>query len=1003
MSAEELRIQTSKTLEGLNPEQLALAQHIYGPVVGVAGPGSGKTHTVVSRVAYMIESGIHPDNIVMFSFTKKAAGEMKERVIKRIPSAQTMTVGTYHSFCARLLRKYANYLGFDSNFSIYDTEDSKKLLKQIANDPFYKPELILSKISGWKSRMITPTLAEQMAEDSFERKIASFYKEYQKQLKEQEAMDFDDLIGHTIDLLIDNPTVRQEVNERYQYIIADEFQDSSPKDIELIRLLAGEYKNICMIMDDCQCLLPGTMIKTTEGYSPVEGVTEDTDLIVASGHKSTAVSKPERVSSRHYSGKIVKVTTESGKVLQGTPNHMVFSRQVPIEGRQYVYLMFKKGLGYRIGRTSSVRQGSRKSIKNGYEVRLTQEKSDALWILKTCDSVEEAIYWESHYAYKYGIPQYVFHSRGTGLTNQSIQRLYNSIDTHERAMQLMKDEFIFESYPHFRPAGATRSYAKRLVLNFVMFGSKEIAKRTHNTAKLETINMHKHVTYSNTQDPEFADVISKHLTGGWYGKEEKYFSSTRVLVDYDHLHDETEAIAETLPEAEVHQKARLTEDNFDFTPLSHIREGMCVPIQKDGFIEEELVTKVEYSDYVGPVYDIDVKYYRNYIAEDIVVHNSIYSFRGADIDAVLALEEVFPDLETYLLRQNYRSTSTIVGASMSLISHNSNQIEKEIYTENEEGEKIVYMEALTQPEESAKVTKLVKSLIKTGEYSYKDIAILYRLSHLSRSIEDNFLANSIPYSIVGGLPFYARKEIKDIMSYIRLLHNGKDKQAFERVINVPKRGIGEKALNNILSVANEKKHATMNLIEVCKDVTLKGKAKKGLENFNEIMALLQDKSENGLTPGELIEEVINATDYRKYLLTEEDAEERLQNLVELKDIAEQYETLDDFIYNMSLNSVEEDNEETEDKVQLLTMHASKGLEFPVVIIIGANEGTTPHHKATTSKQVDEERRLFYVAISRAEKMLFITRPKNVNLKGQTIRTTASRFIDEIDDVYLMRL
>lgn len=634
MSAEELNIQISKTLEGLNPEQLQLAQHIYGPIVGIAGPGSGKTHTVVSRAAYMIESGIHPDNIVMFSFTKKAAGEMKERVTRRIPSAQSMTVGTYHSFCARLLRQYAHYVGYESSFSIYDSEDSKKLLKKIANDPFYKPELILSKISGWKSQLITPTLAEQLSQDRFDRKIASFYKEYQKQLKEQNAMDFDDLIGVAIDLLTENPTVRQEVNERYQYIFADEFQDSSTKDIELIRLLAGDYQNVCMIMDDCQ---------------------------------------------------------------------------------------------------------------------------------------------------------------------------------------------------------------------------------------------------------------------------------------------------------------------------------------------------------------------------------SIYSFRGADIDAVLALEEVFPDLETYLLRQNYRSTSTIVGASMSLISHNSSQIEKEIFTDNEKGEKIVYLESLTQNDESARVVKLIKGLVKTGEYSYKDIAILYRLSNLSRSAEDHLLANSIPYTIVGGLPFYARKEVKDIMSYVRLLHNNRDKQAFERVVNVPKRGIGEKALSEILVVANDKKNAKMGIIEVCKGISLKGRAKKGLENFNEIMALLQQKSEKGISPGELIEEIVNAIDYRAYLLAEEDAEDRLQNLLELKEIAEQYETLDDFIYNMSLNSVEESQEDQEDKVQLLTMHASKGLEFPVVIIIGANEGTTPHHRATTSKQVDEERRLFYVAISRAEKMLFITRPKNVSIKGQTIRTTASRFIDEIDEVYLMRL
>lgn len=634
VSAQELKIQLSKALEGLNPEQLELAKHIYGPCLGVAGPGSGKTATMVNRTAYMIESGIDPDNMLMFSFTKKAAGELKERIMKRIPNAQSITVGTYHSFCARLLRKYAHYLGYEANFSIYDNEDSKKLLKQIADDPFYKPDLILSKISGWKSRMITPTLSEQLAEDRFERKIASFYKEYQKQLKKHNAMDFDDLIGATIDLLTDHPSVKREVNERYQFITADEFQDSAAKDIELIRLLAGDSQNVCMIMDDCQ---------------------------------------------------------------------------------------------------------------------------------------------------------------------------------------------------------------------------------------------------------------------------------------------------------------------------------------------------------------------------------SIYSFRGADIGAVLALEEVFPDLETYLLRQNYRSTSTIVGASMSLISHNSSQIEKEIFTDNEKGEKIVYIESPSQPDEAAKVANLMKALVKTGEYSYKDMAVLYRLSHLSRAMEDALLSNTIPYSVVGGLPFYARKEVKDIMSYARLLYNSRDKQAFERVVNVPKRGIGDKALNAIFSVANEQKDAKIDLVETCKGVSLKGKAKKGLENFNYIMASLKDKSEQGLTPGELIEEIISVTDYRGYLLTEDDAEERIQNILELKTIADQYETLDDFIYNMSLNSVEEDEEQPEDKVQLLTMHSSKGLEYPVVFIIGANEGTSPHHKATTSKQVDEERRLFYVALSRAEKMLFITRPKNVTIKGQTMRTTASRFIDEIDDVYLMRL
>lgn len=622
-----------QALQGLNPEQLEFAQHIYGPCLAVAGPGSGKTHTVVSRAEHMINSGISPDNMLMFSFTKKAAGEMKERIIRRIPSAQTMTVGTYHSFCSRLLRKYAHYIGFEQNFTIYDTEDSKKVLKEIANDPFYKPEIILSTISGWKSKMITPLLAMEQAQDSFQRKIASFYTAYQKALKEQNAMDFDDLISWTIVLLQDNPSVKAEVNERYQYITTDETQDSSKKDLELIRLLAGDAENVCMIMDDCQ---------------------------------------------------------------------------------------------------------------------------------------------------------------------------------------------------------------------------------------------------------------------------------------------------------------------------------------------------------------------------------SIYSFRGADIEAVLGLSEIFPDLKQYLLTQNYRSTSTIVGASMNLISYNHDQIEKHIFTDNAEGEKIVYMECNNQQDESARVMRMIKGLVKNGEYQYKDIAILYRLSYLSRIMEDQLLSNSIPYTVIGGTPFYGRKEVKDIMAYVRILYNNRDKQAFERVVNLPKRSIGEKTIEKIVAFSNQH-FLKEGFLEASKSMSLKGKAKTGIGNFNEIIRILLEKYHENCTPRELVEAITETIQYERYLKeTDPEAEDRLQNIQELFNIADQYETIEDFIYSMSLNSVEEEGA-PENKVQLLTMHASKGLEFPVVIVVGANEGVCPHHKAETTKKVDEERRLFYVAVSRAEKLLFITRPKLTTIRGQTMFSKESRFIKEMGEDYLMQV
>lgn len=627
----------SKILEELNEDQKKPVLDYKGPSFVVAGPGSGKTHTIVSRVSYMIEDGIRPENILLFTFTRKAANELKERVQRKIGNkAEGITVGTYHSVCSRLLRKYAIYLGYESNFSIYDEEDKEKLLKKIVTDNQIKPGVVSHYISSWKNKMITPEEAMVMAEDTFENLSAQYYQEYQRQMKEQNAFDFDDLIYMTIRLLSNYTSVLEEITERYQYILADEFQDSSDRDIELIRLLAGYHENVCMILDDEQ---------------------------------------------------------------------------------------------------------------------------------------------------------------------------------------------------------------------------------------------------------------------------------------------------------------------------------------------------------------------------------SIYGFRGSNVQAVLRMSEHFPGLKEFVLRQNYRSTKTIVGAARSLIEHNTDQIEKEVFTENEEGEKVVYFECDNPQEEAIKVVKIIKGLTRFDDFEKKDIAILYRMSYLSRVIEEALLRNGISYDVVGGVPFYARKEIKDVMSYVRFVYNPKDLQAFERIINTPKRGIGKKGLENIGSVANSLQGDKINLIEACKNAELKGKAKKGLEDFVNVVETLQSMVEEGEAPKDIIQSVITLTNYKEYLMdTERDAEERLANLVELEMIAEQYDNLDDFIYSMSLDSSidSEDEQEDNDRVQLLTMHSSKGLEFKAVIIVGANEGIVPHWKADTFREIEEERRLFYVAMTRAEKMLFITRPKIMHVNGSPMSAKPSKFISEIDDHYLLK-
>lgn len=585
----------------------------------------------------MIEDGIKPENILMFTFTRKAAGEIKERVSARIgKKGERITVGTYHSVCSRFLRKYAEYLGYEKNFSIYDEDDKLKVLKEIVTDDRLKPNVVANYISRWKGQCLSPIDALERAENSFEEISAEYYQKYQDMMLDLNALDFDDLIYQTVRLFKNYPEVLEEVQDRYRYIISDESHDSGIADIELIKLLGDKYKNVCLILDDEQ---------------------------------------------------------------------------------------------------------------------------------------------------------------------------------------------------------------------------------------------------------------------------------------------------------------------------------------------------------------------------------SIYGFRGAAIETVLRLKDYFPDLKEYILRQNYRSTQTIVKAARSLIEHNTGQIEKEIFTENEVGEKIVYFECANQAEEATKAVALIKALLREDSVSHKDIAILYRMSYLSRTIEEALLSNGIPYEVVGGLPFYGRKEIKDIMSYVRFIYNPQDKQAFERIVNIPKRGIGKKSLEKIYHFVNHMQNDKLDLEEACKQVELTGKAKQGIQDFNNIISTLKKEVDNGITPEELIRTIVKLIGYNQYLIETEkkEAEEKIANVIELISIASQYDTLDDFIYNMALNSdidKEEDDEESDDKIQLLTMHASKGLEYKAVIIVGANEGISPHWRADTLKELEEERRLFYVAMTRAKKFLFITRPKIVNMNGSPMYSKESRFIEEIDSKYL---
>lgn len=373
------------------------------------------------------------------------------------------------------------------------------------------------------------------------------------------------------------------------------------------------------------------------------------------------------------------------------------------------------------------------------------------------------------------------------------------------------------------------------------------------------------------------------------------------------------------------------------------------------------------------------------------------------------MRSVYDFMKTYnfkqfMLEQNYRSTKTIVNASRSMIKNNDEPIKKTVFTENEVGNSIMLSALTNSTDEANHVVRIVKALKKKG-MAYKDMAILYRMQFLSRRIEKAMLKNRIPYKITGGLAFYARQEIKDIMAYVRFLLNPNDSEALRRIINVPKRGIGDKTLEKVFTYADE--HGTIDnggLLSACKNVKV---TKTTRENLNRFIAVIETLTEYCLanSPEDIVKEIINMVHYEDYIsetAEEELVPEKLANLVELREVACNYVDLADFSNNVIMNTQMTEEQDEDDYVNLMTMHASKGLEFPAVIIVGANEEVVPHIKAIQAGDISEERRLFYVGMTRAEKYLFITYPTTVLTKRGVFPNKPSRFIKEINSQYVVK-
>ena len=383
---------------------------------------------------------------------------------------------------------------------------------------------------------------------------------------------------------------------------------------------------------------------------------------------------------------------------------------------------------------------------------------------------------------------------------------------------------------------------------------------------------------------------------------------------------------------------------------------------------------------------------------------SIYRFRGADITNILNFEKDFPGTKIIKLEQNYRCTGNILKAANAVIKHNENKYEKNLWTENEEGSLPCLYQAEDEYDEANYIVQQINHL-KTEEYfKPSDFVILYRMNAQSRAIEDILRRENIPYKIVGGLKFYERKEIKDAIAYLRLIHNTADNLSLRRIINEPKRGIGKTSLDNIAQLSDETGASMYEIIKHAEEYNLT-RIKSNAEEFINLIEDLRLQKEN-LSISELIKETLNKSGYTKALELENtvEAETRIQNLEEFLTVAIEFEeesadnSLAEFLESITLSSDVDEMQDGDQVVTLMTLHSAKGLEFPVVFLVGMEEGIFPGYKSIGEpSELEEERRLFYVGITRAKRFLYLTCSKHRTIFGSTSYNAISRFIKEIPD------
>jgi DNA helicase-2/ATP-dependent DNA helicase PcrA len=997
----------SALLDGLNPPQREAVEAPDGPLLIFAGAGSGKTRVLTQRIAYVIATRrVRPDEICAVTFTNKAAREMRARVEQLIgDSIKGMWLGTFHSLGARLLRREGDAIGIPPGYTIYDESDRLAAMRNAIraegiDEKRLTPNRAAHAISAAKNELLNARDFQERATSTIDEQIARIYFAYENALDEASALDFDDLLLRAVVLLREVDSVREYYQDRFLHLFVDEYQDTNKAQYELVKILAAKHRNVTVVGDDDQCLAAGTLIRMADGSERHIEDVRPGDCVM-SGYGSGTFRGAQVVDIRsRVADCTISVHTARGRTLTSTPEHTHFAgHHLGTTPQTYfTYLMQKNGTGFRIG-TSQVHTNGQVKPVVGYRQRSQQEHADALWIVSTHNSENEARAEESILSLQYQIPTLPFvprRGRGTnGLVHDkaSIDRVFAAVVEFDGGRRLLADRNLSLDYPHYRPR--SRNSSRRRVV-ITLCGDRRGATPMHRIgiggndaegrATLERLGL---------------SIRPSKAAGGWrfetcrksFGEVMQVARRIREVMDVEI------ALTACLGGNATGRGQFVT--TLPFTPAASLLPGMVVFDEHGGV---DVVEKIERSSARQTVYDIDVEPTHNLIANGLVTHNSIYGFRGADVRNILSFERDFPDAKTVTLEQNYRSTQPILDIAHSVIQNNAERAAKRLWTEQSVGEPVRLISVYDEREEALAVGSEIENLIGREGVSLAECAVLYRTNAQSRAFEEVFLRRGIPYQLVGGLRFYDRREVKDVLAYLRLCVNPRDAVSFARVVNTPRRKIGDRSVAELEKLARKQGLTPLEAAQrLDKDDAIGPAAMAALHGFAGLMERLSADAQR-VPVTVLLERVLEETGYREMLQdgTQEGAE-RWANVLELAGLAGEYadvpapDGLVQFLENVALVSDVDTMREDAPGVTLITLHMVKGLEFGVVFIAGMEEGLLPHSRALEEGDagIAEERRLTYVGITRARRRLYLLHAFRRHLYGSAQLAEASRFLGEI--------